>query len=111
MSKEAINLTEREYIILLGCLNDASSYPFNMGQVDGFLENRPRFGLLWDRIYKNHRKSHKVGIEVEDIELAVLALKQVYTYMDQYTLFATQDDVTLEEVKVFLNKFSEFKKK
>ncbi|OGY73723.1 MAG: hypothetical protein A3H61_00010 [Candidatus Jacksonbacteria bacterium RIFCSPLOWO2_02_FULL_44_20] len=103
MTENVVELSKREQIILLGCLNDASGYPYQKYNPH-VEENKERFKKLFDKLYQDGK------IDLGKIDLALLSLKQTLNHMDQYTLFATQDDVTLKEINDLVVKLQSMKK-
>ncbi len=95
-------VNEREFIIILGALNQASGYPYQKF-LDGVLDDRNRFSILHEELFQDEAIR---DLYIDDV---LLALKQEVYDMDQYDLFAIQDDVTLEEVGELVKKIGEYK--
>jgi hypothetical protein len=93
-----IDLTNREIVVLLGLLNDASGYPYDNYE-PGVKENKEKFTELFDKVYKNNL------LEYDGLPLAVLALTQAARHhIDGGDLVAIHDNVTLEEINKLLKK-------
>lgn len=97
---DTLNLNKREISIILGCLNDAIGYPYQKYE-PGVESKSEDFKVLFDKIHKNGK------IESEDVSLVLLTLEQAFKHMDQDTLFATQDDVTLQEIDILIKKLGQ----
>jgi len=92
-----INLTKRELSIILGCLNDASGYPYKDFD-NGVSEKKEEFVKLFNKIHKEEQ------VESLDKSSVLLALKQAFNHMDQKTLYALHDDVEVEEIGNLIEK-------
>ena len=97
-----IKLTQKETAILLGCLNDSSSYPFQEYE-EGVEESSNNFEELFKKVYKEN-SLYKV-----DIDLAMRALAQCYNHMDQPTLDSLYGDVRLVDIKSLLSRLDSYR--
>lgn len=92
-----VDITHSEWAVILGCLNDASGFPYEEYET-GVKENNGNFISLRKKLYKDK------SIRIEDISLVLLALRQTYKHMCQYELYSIHNYDTLEQVGDLIEK-------